>query len=100
MKIDPLIGSIIQEVIPGETRVFLVGTRYKPEASEPVWGSAYECPGTVMEMCDVKSDYDVQVEWDNDHTNAYQIEDLRALRPRRSNNPNYHFKVWKRKNGR
>ena len=79
-----------------ETRVVLIGKRYTPEPTEPVWGSEYGCAGTVIEILGKYSDYDVKVKWDNDYDNSYEIKDLRLSPLESISNPNITFRLKKR----
>ena len=80
----------------GETRVVLISGRYNPEPAEPVWGSKYECIGTITELLDEVDNYDVRVKWDNGKTNIYEIKDLRAYSSEDTSNPNTTFRLKKR----
>jgi len=82
----------------GETRVVLLGKRYTPEPVEPVWGSKYECIGTITELLDEVDNYDVRVKWDNGKTNIYEIKDLRAYSSEDTSNPKHNFQVKEKDN--
>ena len=100
MDIWSLNGKTYGKVVLYETQVVLVGDRYKPEPSEPVHGSKYACIGTIIEMYRESSDYDVHVKWDNGEDNSYLIKDLRIVTDVMVNNPNFAYRMWRRKNER
>jgi hypothetical protein len=84
-----------EKVIVDKTRVVLVGTYYKPEPTEPVWGSDYGCAGTVVAIYDKTNKYDLQISWDNGEKNPYKLEDLRVRPSRDKNDPNHTFMLKK-----
>ena len=98
MNIMSMKNKVFEKVIIGETRVVLVGDRYNPEPSEPVYGSKHQCAGIVKIMLSKSNDYDVHIQWDNGKENVYLIKDLRAVQSLDLENPNYTYKRWRRKN--
>ena len=96
MVLDTYEGDSFEEVIPHENRVILIGNNYNPCPEEPVWGSEYECVGTIHGFWKEESEYDVEVFWDNGHSNPYKIEDLSCPPVLDKTNPNYTFRLKKR----
>ncbi len=60
------------------SRVKLYNKNYGPQESNPVFGSKYECAGTVFQLGGDKA-YPISVIWDNGHKNSYREGDLILL---------------------
>lgn len=91
-----------KRIVPGETRVVLLGGFYTSVGSNPAWGSDCACVGTFIRF-DVDSRLPFRVLWDNGATNSYRNIELRIYGEPRSklkeNNPNRTFKKKKGEEG-
>lgn len=91
MQIKDLKGGKISKVVFGETRVVLTSRSYDPEDAEPVYGSDYECVGTVITQSDTE-DVQLVVDWDNGESNTYYYDDLSVVGVIDNSNPNRSFR--------
>lgn len=94
MDVMDIKGMKFRKVIFGETRVVLTSDHYGAELAEPVYGSEYECVGTIVGESD-ELDTPVAVNWDNGEGNLYKLEDLRAVAKTDTSNPNSSFRKKK-----
>ena len=79
-----------------DDRVFYVSGAHRTGESNPLLGTTYECPGSVIE---VRGDSSVSVRWDNGERNSYNNGDLMYahLVEGKAMNPNSAFRMKKRK---
>lgn len=86
-------NTSIEKTVPGKTRVILINKEYGVKKSEPVWGSKYQCAGTVERISKVKTSFPIIIEWDNGSQSAYRTIDLQIYsNEEMKSNPNFTFK--------
>jgi hypothetical protein len=91
-------NTSIEIAIPGKTRVILIGKDYSVMTADPVWGSSYQCVGTVKRIAKVGTDFPIIVKWDNGASSAYRAVDLQIYYGKEmKSNPNLDFKCMKRR---
>ncbi len=74
-------------------RVVLITGRHGQSYKNPVWGSRYQCVGTVASsQSKFTSLFPLRVDWDNGRTNAYDHPDLSLSTTIDNDNPNFTFK--------
>jgi hypothetical protein len=89
-------NTSIEIAIPGKTRVILIGKDYSVMTADPVWGSSYQCVGTV-EKITRSTGFPIIVKWDNGACSAYKAVDLQIYYGKEmKSNPNLDFKCIKR----
>lgn len=94
MQIKTLNGSGQKTPEVHKSRVVLMSRNYEAEPADPLYGSKYECAGTVIHVED-KNDRHIRVAWDNGEENTYIEEDLRWVGDKKGplspSNPNISF---------
>lgn len=74
-------------------RVTLTAERHGQSYKNPVWGSRYQCVGTVASSkSSFASLFPLRVNWDNGRSNAYDHPDLALSTTIGNDNPNFTFK--------
>jgi hypothetical protein len=75
-------------------RVVLTTGRHGKSNKNPVWGSKYQCVGTLsnFKKSAFASLFPLRVNWDNGLTNAYDHPDLALSTTVDNDNPNFTFK--------
>ncbi len=90
-----------EKVVLGKTRVILINDEYGVRTPDPVWGSSYQCVGTVERVSKVGTDFPIIVGWDNGSSSAYRTTDLHIYSAygteKTKSNPNFTFKREKQK---
>ena len=76
-------------------RVIYTSGRHGKSSSNPLFGTKFECEGTVI-MEDKGHGFPVQVRWDNGKTNSYSATDFERV-DGSCTNPNMAFSLKKRK---
>ena len=74
-------------------RVIYISGRHGKGPNNPLFGTKYECQGTVV-MEDKGHGFPVQVRWDNGKTNSYSASDLERVGGG-GTNPNMAFRLKK-----
>lgn len=74
-------------------RVILITGKHGKANKNPVWGSKYQCVGTVASSQQKFATlFPLRVDWDNGLSNAYDHPDLAISTAVDNNNPNFTFK--------
>ena len=74
-------------------RVILTTRKHGKSNKNPVWGSRYQCVGTVAStMSKFATLFPLRVDWDNGLSNAYDYPDLALSTTVGNDNPNFTFK--------
>lgn len=76
-------------------RIVLTTDRHGTSEKNPVWGSIYECHGTIKRVSvNSRVGFPINVQWDNGSSNIYDHPDLAmlGLKQTEADNPNTTFK--------
>ncbi len=74
-------------------RVILTTKKHGKSNKNPVWGSKYQCVGTVTSsQSKFTTLFPLRVDWDNGLSNAYDHPDLAISTAVGNSNPNFTFK--------